>query len=504
MKKIFTTAALALLSIMGMNAQTTSYSWESPDGTPVETGGTIAYVNGDGNRLNYPQADYWTICLNGKKANMNDETASANAGKMVITLDQPLKAGDKIDITAFINKDSSKKASAYLVFENKTAVESEAFSDESNINAAFGGSPTTKTITVPEAEAGTKTITMTRGQAGTNLFITKLTITREGGSETPSLNGKLVIGKVFYAGSIRLNGETPKNYMKHLYIELYNNSAETVDVAGLYIAMANSDVAANAWTATDMAAEHPDSAVVKQIFQIPAGAPVLVEAGKSVVITNCAIDHSEIAEGNVNLSDADFEVKSANNAFADHSESVPELTIVKTFGTTDFINFLNPGPDGIVLLPADTDIAGCPETFAKGKDKGNIYYIVPLKNSIDCVDIVKQKTPSAEDKRFAEAYDAGFTCTTDPGTFTCQAVARKVASVEGDRKVLKDTNNSSDDFEVLSNVEPRVYGEGVVTGIQTISTKTVESNSIFNLQGQRMNSVQKGLYIINGKKVMVK
>ena len=183
---------------------------------------------------------------------------------------------------------------------------------------------------------------------------------------------------------------------------------------------------------------------------------------------------------------------------------MPELTIVKTFGTTDFINFLNPGPDGIVLLPADTDIAGCPETFAKGKDKGNIYYIVPLKNSIDCVDIVKQKTPSADDKRFAEAYDAGFTCTTDPGTFTCQAVARKVASVEGDRKVLKDTNNSSDDFEVLSNVEPRVYGEGVVTGIQTISTKTVESNSIFNLQGQRMNSVQKGLYIINGKKVMVK
>ena len=126
MKKIFTTAALALLSIMGMNAQTTIYSWESPDGTPVETGGTIAYVNGDGNRLNYPQADYWTICLNGKKANMNDETASANAGKMVITLDQPRKAGDKIDITAFINKDSSKKASAYLVFENKTAVESEA------------------------------------------------------------------------------------------------------------------------------------------------------------------------------------------------------------------------------------------------------------------------------------------------------------------------------------------------------------------------------------------
>ena len=66
------------------------------------------------------------------------------------------------------------------------------------------------------------------------------------------LQGKLVIGKVFYAGSTRLNGATPKNYMCHLYIELYNNSAETIDVAGTYVAMANSDAAANAWAATDM------------------------------------------------------------------------------------------------------------------------------------------------------------------------------------------------------------------------------------------------------------
>ena len=45
--------------------------------------------------------------------------------------------------------------------------------------------------------------------------------------------------------------------------------------------------------------------------------------------------------------------------------------------------------------------------------------------------------------------------------------------------------------------------ETATTGIQTVNAAAADVN-IFNLQGQRLNSVQKGLYIINGKKVMVK
>ena len=278
------------------------------------------------------------------------------------------------------------------------------------------------------------------------------------GASAQDLQGKLVIGKVFYAGSTRLNGATPKNYMCHLYIELYNNSAETIDVAGTYVAMANSDAAANAWAATDMVDDKAGMAVFKQVFQIPAGSPVLMEPGKSLVITNCAIDHSEIAEGKVDLSNAEFELKSANNAFNFHSEAVPAMTIAYSANASqDYINFVNPGPDGIALFKADTDIANCAKTYPKGKETGNEYLVIPMANSIDAVDIVKQKTPSADDKRFTDAYDAGFTCTADPNAFNCQAVARKVVSNDGSRKVLQDTNNSSDDFESLWNVQPRVY-----------------------------------------------
>ena len=156
----------------------TIYSWESPEGTPIETGGTIEYVNGDGNRLNYLNSGNYTICLNGKKKNVNDETASADAGKMVITLDEALAAGDEIAITAYITKSSSAISSAYIIYENGQTAESETFSNEANIDTTFSGSPKTVTVTVSEEAAGSKTITMTRGQTGTNLFITKMTITR--------------------------------------------------------------------------------------------------------------------------------------------------------------------------------------------------------------------------------------------------------------------------------------------------------------------------------------
>jgi hypothetical protein len=275
-----------------------------------------------------------------------------------------------------------------------------------------------------------------------------------------SSSGNLVISKVFYAGSIRLNGATPKNYLCHLYIELYNNSADTLNAQGLYIALTNSDATANAWTAADMDAQHKDSAVVKQIFQISPNAEYRLDPGKSIVLTNCAINHSEIAEGNVDLSDADFETKSTNKAYDFHGENVDTLKVISTFGTTDFINFMNPGPTGIILLASDTKLENCPKTFAKGKETGNQYTIVPLFKTIDCVDIVKQKTPSADDKRIATSYDAGFTCTDSIGTFNGRAVVRKTAFVTSDgRMVLFDTNNSSVDFTSTSDLSPRSYSK---------------------------------------------
>lgn len=188
-KKLLTMMTFLMGVVLGMQAQTVIYSWEGGAEGATETGGKVEYVNGEGDRLNYVNAGYYTICLNGKKGNLNDDTPSANAGKMVITLDQPVAEGDEIAFTAFVNKNESKKSSAYILFENGTAIEGEVFSDESNVDPAFGNAPTTKVTTVNAEAAGSKTITLTRSQSGTNLFITKLVITRAGEGEvaTPAI-----------------------------------------------------------------------------------------------------------------------------------------------------------------------------------------------------------------------------------------------------------------------------------------------------------------------------
>ncbi|MBQ7514470.1 MAG: DUF4876 domain-containing protein [Prevotella sp.] len=312
-----------------------------------------------------------------------------------------------------------------------------------------------------------------------------------------SSSGNVVISKVFYAGSTRLNGATPKNYMKHLYIELYNNSTDTLDLKGLYIGFANTDSGAAGWTATAMAEAHKDSVVLKQIFQISPDAEYRFKPGQSVVIAQCAIDHSEIAEGNVDLSNADFECKSTNNAYNDHNDAVPELKVIKTYGTSDFLNFMNPGPNGIVLLAADTNLDKCPETFGKGKTSGNIYTIVPLFKTIDCVDIVKQKTPSADDKRIADGYDAGFTCTEAEGTFSGQAVVRKTAYVCSDgRIVLFDTNNSSVDFESTGDLSLRTYST-TPSGLDETLNITIPESGFLTINPEKPFCASKELVFVH-------
>lgn len=48
------------------------------------------------------------------------------------------------------------------------------------------------------------------------------------------------------------------------------------------------------------------------------------------------------------------------------------------------------------------------------------------------------------------------------------------------------------------------FGDEVVTGIDMVESTTANSDAIYNLSGQRVTKAQKGLYIKNGKKVIIK
>ena len=53
-------------------------------------------------------------------------------------------------------------------------------------------------------------------------------------------------------------------------------------------------------------------------------------------------------------------------------------------------------------------------------------------------------------------------------------------------------------------ITPVKAAEPVPTGINAIGAETLLNGAVYNLNGQRVKSSQKGLYIINGKKVVVK
>jgi len=202
MKKALLSLMAAALVSSALAETKVAYSWTSAPslddegkqvGIVTEVGGKIVYTNGDGERVNYLQGNYFTVCLNGKKGNLNDTEASANAGHMVLTLDEALKEGDKITMTGFRNKNAEgKNASVYMLLENGTefaGVEggshwTNIYADDTNADYDGDGSnPSSYTWTVPAAEAGTKVIKMTRNDGGTNLFITNIVVETEAAAE---------------------------------------------------------------------------------------------------------------------------------------------------------------------------------------------------------------------------------------------------------------------------------------------------------------------------------
>ena len=195
MKKRFTSFFSAVVVACMAFAQTSGnvvYSWESPEGTVIESGGTATSVMGADDRANYSNAGYYSLCLNGKKANVADsEVSSKNEScRIVIALDEALQEGDSIYITAYRNKNADgKKASIYFLYENGTEVNDDKVyanicADDADADYDDDGAePTTHGYLVPAEAAGSKTITLSRNSTNTNLFITKFVIVRQGEEE---------------------------------------------------------------------------------------------------------------------------------------------------------------------------------------------------------------------------------------------------------------------------------------------------------------------------------
>ncbi|MBQ9200747.1 MAG: hypothetical protein IJ154_00005, partial [Bacteroidales bacterium] len=232
------------------------YFWASAEGTVIEMGGQAVANEAAAGRVNYAQAGYYTISLNGKK-NWN-----ADNQIVTITLDEEIAAGDTIAITGFRNKNAAeKKAAAYFRIGDKEFDDGTDGLKYTNINNEGGvdfdndgETPNTITVVVPEGASG-KTLDMTRAQTGTNLFITQLVIL--GKVEVPVdpgngiVNGK-ILNKVYTNnGTLFMNmneasnvkvydvlGKTVKNFNAKAGL----NTVEGLNAGQIYIIRTESEV----------------------------------------------------------------------------------------------------------------------------------------------------------------------------------------------------------------------------------------------------------------------
>ena len=283
---------------------------------------------------------------------------------------------------------------------------------------------------------------------------------KDPGQKTKSI----VISKIYSSGS-KYNGN--KNYMAGRYIELFNQSDQTADVAGMYIGLLESS-SPQPYTLDNLKNDpniNGTMVVVKQVYRIPTDKEYLVEGGKSIVITNSAVDHTLTAQNQfeADLSGADFEVVDLNDKLEHNDNVVKMLREYYAISSLKGMNLMQGGPCGIILFETDEDINTWPTTYGYGKTSGTwVYLLVPNSTIKDGVDFIKNTStgPNLSTKRLYDEIDAGCTHIEAIAGYTGEVVYRKTARVYPDgRKKLMDTNNSSNDFKVSTTIKPREYDE---------------------------------------------
>ena len=271
---------------------------------------------------------------------------------------------------------------------------------------------------------------------------------------TVAESSALVLKEIYYACS----GDY---YIREQFYEVYNNSDATVYLDGLCIAEVDYyDQITKA--PYNWQIENPEKYVFAgDVWQIPGdGTSYPLEPGESVVIAEWATDHSmeSLNPGSAigDLSSAEFEA----------------ITVETTVGTTVItdnaaINMEHPVmayslPQWLTSTGGATMVIFYPGHELNSKDMiaaEGLYggaREIPVEWILDGVNAVSDET-MIQYKGLPDNIDAG-TIWVDEA-YSGQSIARKISETREDGRVIyMDTNNTSNDFEVMDKPEIRRNG----------------------------------------------
>ena len=286
---------------------------------------------------------------------------------------------------------------------------------------------------------------------------------------------EIVIGKVYPSFSKKDNDNSTV-FEIGKYLELYNNSADSVDTGGLYIGLLESEMgnSYNYKVYPYDQAYTPGILHMKQVFRIPTKMPEKTKIGPgcTLLLVNSAFDFSGRNEFESDLRGADFEAKdlSTTNPVPNNTE-VPALELIhtayKSTGSTIYnLNLTEGGPTSVVIFSTTEDVSQWPTVRPYDAPTIDRFFMeVPVSCVIDGVEILKHRNnveagANINEKRLFAEIDAGFTSVKSANGKSGEKLVRKTLTVMPDgRKILKDTNNSTYDFECVSIISPRNYLE---------------------------------------------
>ena len=264
----------------------------------------------------------------------------------------------------------------------------------------------------------------------------------------------VLISKVYYAGCKDANN---KNYLAGRFVELYNNSDEAVDVAGMYLGLLESNS-----TPAYIIATHSDYIYLKQVFRFPAEGHHILAPGQHLIVTNSAVDHTQSAPDDFDESQADYECKSTVKGAPVNNPATPAMELIyTTFSGIPNMNLVQGGPCGVILFETDQDVTSWEQVYSDGKSSGVMSLRMPATCVTDGVDVLKRKSDGTVDvatKRLYDFIDAGYTFIQAANGYTGEVIYRRLETTTPDgRAVLLDTNNSLDDWACTTDIEIGQY-----------------------------------------------
>ncbi len=334
------------------------------------------------------------------------------------------------------------------------------------INVAPGTYAVSATMELTDEEAGAASgyyEEMTLNAVENNVallggFDSEVTLTLDG-----KASSSLVIKEFYYSGA---NDPTWSILFKDQFVEIYNNSDEVVYADGLYLAsLAPTTNGSDPSTDVALGLDLEQYIYADKVAQVPgSGTDYPIQPGESIIIAFNAVDWTDGGTNDftVDLSIADFELyavdwleslgRTGNTWFDIDNADVTNMNMIylniENYGQFNF----NSTGASIAIFRSETE----PSTIItdpNSSETSPIYYMqINTADVIDGIDMLYD-AEAALYKRLPAGIDAGFNYV-EGSSYTSQSVRRKVAKTVDGRKILQDTNNSTNDFEVLALPTP--------------------------------------------------